>query len=140
MQGVSHQFTPRANTPDRAGDPADHARIPMGEGEPARQRGARRHPQAWPRVPDLSRQRDRCQLQPRHAERGGFRRPARPAAWTKSPQPVFRSSGKAGQYGPGHHSFTTTPDGKRDILMYHARSYREIKGDPLHDPNRHTRA
>ena len=36
--------------------------------------------------------------------------------------------------------FTTTPDGKHDILIYHARSYREIKGDALNDPNRHTRA
>jgi GH43 family beta-xylosidase len=24
--------------------------------------------------------------------------------------------------------------------VYHARGYRDIKGDPLHDPNRHTRA
>ena len=62
------------------------------------------------------------------------------AAWTKSPLPVFQSSEATGQYGPGHNSFTTTPDGRRDILVYHARTYREIKGDPLHDPNRHTRA
>ena len=27
----------------------------------------------------------------------------------------------------------------RDMLVYHARDYREIKGDPLFDPNRHTR-
>lgn len=63
-----------------------------------------------------------------------------PAVWKKSPQPVFRSSAQNGQYGPGHNSFTTTPDGKTDVLVYHARNYREIKGDPLHDPNRHTRA
>jgi GH43 family beta-xylosidase len=63
-----------------------------------------------------------------------------PAVWKKSPQPVFRSSEQNGQYGPGHNSFTTTPDGKTDVLVYHARSYRDIKGDPLHDPNRHTRA
>ncbi|RZT11047.1 Beta-xylosidase, GH43 family [Duganella sp. CF402] len=63
-----------------------------------------------------------------------------PAAWKKSPQPVFRSSEQNGQYGPGHNSFTTTPDGKTDVLVYHARNYRDIKGDPLHDPNRHTRA
>jgi GH43 family beta-xylosidase len=62
------------------------------------------------------------------------------AAWTKSPAPVFRSDATTGQYGPGHNSFTTTPDGKTDILVYHARGYRDIKGDPLHDPNRHTRA
>jgi GH43 family beta-xylosidase len=61
-------------------------------------------------------------------------------SWTKSPQPVLRSSEANGQYGPGHNSFTTTPDGKTDILVYHARNYRDIKGDPLLDPNRHTRA
>ena len=30
--------------------------------------------------------------------------------------------------------------GAPDILVYHARSYKEINGDPLYDPNRHTRA
>lgn len=63
-----------------------------------------------------------------------------PAAWKKSPAPVFQSSVATGQYGPGHNAFTTTPDGKRDVLVYHARTYRDIPGDPLHDPNRHTRA
>jgi GH43 family beta-xylosidase len=63
-----------------------------------------------------------------------------PAAWTKSPAPVFASSDTAGQYGPGHNSFTTTPDSKTDVLVYHARNYKAIVGDPLHDPNRHTRA
>ena len=62
------------------------------------------------------------------------------ASWTKSPVPVFRSSAATGQYGPGHNSFTTSPDGKLDILVYHARNYEEIKGDSLFDPNRHTRA
>jgi GH43 family beta-xylosidase len=62
------------------------------------------------------------------------------ASWTKSPQPVFTSSDANRQWGPGHNSFTTTPDGKTDVLVYHARSYRDIVGDPLRDPNRHTRA
>ncbi|GGY67112.1 glycoside hydrolase family 43 protein [Pseudoduganella albidiflava] len=62
------------------------------------------------------------------------------ASWTKSPRPVFASSKAAGQYGPGHNSFTTTPDGKTDILVYHARGYEHIPGDSLNDPNRHTRA
>ncbi|SUG74073.1 glycosyl hydrolase [Salmonella enterica subsp. enterica] len=26
-----------------------------------------------------------------------------------------------------------------DVLVYHARNYTEIEGDPLYDPNRHTR-
>lgn len=63
-----------------------------------------------------------------------------PRSWTKSPLPVLRSSAATGQYGPGHNSFTTSPDGKTDILVYHARNYRDIVGEPLRDPNRHTRA
>ncbi|TFW34935.1 family 43 glycosylhydrolase [Massilia horti] len=61
-------------------------------------------------------------------------------AWRKSPEPAFKTSEANGQFGPGHNSFTTTPDGKTDVLVYHARNYREIKGDSLRDPNRHTRA
>lgn len=61
-----------------------------------------------------------------------------PKSWTKSPVPVFASGN--GQYGPGHNSFTVSRDGKYDILVYHARNYRDIQGDPLHDPNRDTRA
>lgn len=62
------------------------------------------------------------------------------ASWTKSPRPVFTSSDANRQWGPGHNSFTTTSDGKTDVLVYHARNYRDIVGDPLRDPNRHTRA
>ena len=62
------------------------------------------------------------------------------ASWHKSPMPVFGSSAANSQYGPGHNSFTTTPDGKTDILVYHARNYRDIVGDSLKDQNRHTRA
>ena len=61
-------------------------------------------------------------------------------SWSKSATPVFKSSEKNGQYGPGHNYFTTTPDGKTDILIYHARNFKEIKGESLGDPNRHTRA
>lgn len=61
-----------------------------------------------------------------------------PASWSKSPEPVFQTSPVTGQYGPGHNSFTVSPEGD-DILVYHARNYAEIKGDPLYDPNRHTR-
>jgi GH43 family beta-xylosidase len=41
-------------------------------------------------------------------------------------------------YGPGHNSFTVDERG-RDLLVFHARDYEKIKGDPLFDPNRHTR-
>jgi GH43 family beta-xylosidase len=63
-----------------------------------------------------------------------------PASWKKSQEPVFQTSEKNRIFGPGHNSFTTTPDGKQDILVFHARNYKEIQGDPLHDPNRNTRA
>jgi GH43 family beta-xylosidase len=63
-----------------------------------------------------------------------------PGSWKKSPEPVFQTSEKNRIFGPGHNSFTTTPDGKQVILTYHARDYKEIQGDPLNDPNRHTRA
>ncbi|MBE2214393.1 MAG: glycoside hydrolase family 43 protein [Opitutaceae bacterium] len=63
-----------------------------------------------------------------------------PASWRKSPVPVFASSEANGQYGPGHNCFTTTPDGQTDILVYHARPYKEIAGDALANPDRATRA
>ncbi len=63
-----------------------------------------------------------------------------PESWTKSETPVFYTNPEANQYGPGHNSFTTTPDGKRDIIVYHARPYKDIEGEPLFDPNRHARA
>jgi GH43 family beta-xylosidase len=62
------------------------------------------------------------------------------ASWKKSTEPVFKSSEANSQYGPGHNSFTTTRDGKTDILVYHAREYRDIVGSELDDPNRNTRA
>ncbi|WP_405731032.1 family 43 glycosylhydrolase [Streptomyces sp. NBC_01537] len=62
-----------------------------------------------------------------------------PASWTKGSQPVFKTSDATSQYGPGHNSFTVSEDGKSDILVYHDRSYKDITGDPLNDPNRRTR-
>lgn len=62
-----------------------------------------------------------------------------PASWEKSPEPVFKSDPEADVYGPGHNSFTTSRDGTIDYLVYHGRDYEEIVGDPLRDPNRHTR-
>ncbi|MFT3867876.1 MAG: glycoside hydrolase family 43 protein [Nibricoccus sp.] len=61
-----------------------------------------------------------------------------PKSWTKSPKPVFLTNFELGLYGPGHNSFTVAEDGVTDMLVYHARTYTEIKGDPLWDPNRHT--
>lgn len=61
-----------------------------------------------------------------------------PASWHKSEKPVFETSERNSQYGPGHNSFTT--DGGEPVLVYHSRNYKEIEGDPLEDPNRHARA
>jgi len=56
----------------------------------------------------------------------------------KLSQPVFQTDYEHKIYGPGHNSFTEAEDGVTDMLVYHARTYTEIVGDPLWDPNRHT--
>lgn len=63
-----------------------------------------------------------------------------PSSWKKSPKPVFVSNPANSQYGPGHNCFTTSPDGKTDILVYHSRNYEKIQGEPLRNPDRATRA
>ena len=63
-----------------------------------------------------------------------------PKSWKKSPKPVFKTDAAASQFGPGHNCFTTTPDGKTDILVYHDRNYEKIEGDPLNNRDRATRA
>ena len=62
-----------------------------------------------------------------------------PNSWRKSREPIFKSSEEAKRFGPGHNSFTVSEDGLKDIMIYHARDYKEIQGDPLYDQNRHTR-
>lgn len=59
-----------------------------------------------------------------------------PAVWKKERYPVLATDEEKGIYGPGHNTFVKAEDG-RDICVYHARTYEEIEGDPLHDPNRH---
>lgn len=60
-----------------------------------------------------------------------------PLSWKKERYPVLCSDEARGIYGPGHNSFTVDEDGN-DILVYHARTEREIVGNPLYNPNRHT--
>ena len=60
-----------------------------------------------------------------------------PRAWKKERYPVLKSDSEKGFYGPGHNCFTKLPDGT-DVCVYHARTYTDIEGDPLYDPNRHT--
>src|SRR5699024_12171362 len=62
------------------------------------------------------------------------------STWVKSEEPVFQSSKENKQYGPGHNSFTESEDGNDNIIVYHARNYTDVVGDPLFDPNRHARA
>lgn len=43
-----------------------------------------------------------------------------PSSWTKSETPVFRKSLQNRVFGPGHNSFTVSPDGTEDWIVYHA--------------------
>lgn len=51
--------------------------------------------------------------------------PMDPKSWTKHPTPVFGPAapqdGALGVYAPGHNSFTVSPDGSEDWLVYHAK-------------------
>lgn len=61
-----------------------------------------------------------------------------PNAWEKTKEPVFVTSEETMEYGPGHNSFSVDEDGY-DLIIYHARPYKEIKGNSLYDHNRHAR-
>ena len=60
-----------------------------------------------------------------------------PKSWKKSPEPVMKSDPARKLFGPGHNYFTVDENG-RDVLVFHARGYRDIKGDPLNNPDRAT--
>ncbi|KAL2755503.1 carbohydrate-binding module family 42 protein [Sodiomyces alcalophilus JCM 7366] len=62
-----------------------------------------------------------------------------PASWAKSAEPLFASNALTGQWGPGHNSFTVSEDGLSDLFVYHARNYSRVSGEPLDNPDRHTR-
>lgn len=63
-----------------------------------------------------------------------------PASWHKKAQPVFTTNEAAGRFGPGHNSFVKAEDGVTDLMIYHSRDYKMLRGTPLTDPNRHARA
>ena len=44
-----------------------------------------------------------------------------PGSWTKHPSPIFKSANNV--LAPGHHSLTTSPDGKEDWIVYHSARY-----------------
>lgn len=60
-----------------------------------------------------------------------------PLSWKKENKPVLKSIESKRIYGPGHNSFTKDEEGN-DIMVYHARTEKEIIGNPLYNPNRHT--
>lgn len=62
-----------------------------------------------------------------------------PSSWTKHPHPVFETNEETANYGPGHNCFTVSEDGTTDLIVYHARPYKELIGSALSDPNRHAR-
>jgi GH43 family beta-xylosidase len=43
-----------------------------------------------------------------------------PRSWSKAPLPVLQRHAGHGIYGPGHNSFTTSPDGREHWIVYHA--------------------
>ncbi|WP_156077263.1 family 43 glycosylhydrolase [Saccharothrix sp. NRRL B-16314] len=52
--------------------------------------------------------------------RGGD--PLAASSWSKFANPIFHRNNAAGVYGPGHHSFFTSPDGTEIWIAYHANS------------------
>lgn len=64
--------------------------------------------------------------------------PLDPRSWSKSSEQVFQTCFEHGIFGPGHNSFTIAENGDDVLLVYHARTYTEIVGDPLWNPDRHT--
>ncbi|MDQ2585249.1 hypothetical protein CKY47_14915 [Saccharothrix yanglingensis] len=52
--------------------------------------------------------------------RGG--NPLSAASWYKFPNPIFQRNDANGVFGPGHHSFFTSPDGTETWIAYHANS------------------
>ncbi len=45
-----------------------------------------------------------------------------PASWKQHPLPVFERNDAAGVFGPGHHGFFQSPDGKEDWIVYHGKT------------------
>lgn len=46
--------------------------------------------------------------------------PLKASSWWRSDKPVFPRNEAEGVYGPGHASFTVSPDGKEHWIVYHA--------------------
>lgn len=62
--------------------------------------------------------------------------PLDPRAWRKKRYPVLQTDEEKAIYGPGHNSFSIDSDGD-PVIVFHARTEKEIVGDPLYNSNRH---
>jgi GH43 family beta-xylosidase len=62
--------------------------------------------------------------------------PLDPSSWQKSPKPVF--AGNADVVSPGHASFTTSPDGTQDWIVYHSAREAGAGWDRVIDTQRFT--
>ncbi|MGN0506622.1 MAG: family 43 glycosylhydrolase [Lachnospiraceae bacterium] len=60
-----------------------------------------------------------------------------PRSWKKSRCPVLATDAEKGVFGPGHNCFVKNEDDTEDIMVFHARTYEKIVGDPLDNPDRH---
>ncbi len=52
--------------------------------------------------------------------------PMNPSSWIQHPDPLLSRNDVADIYGPGHHSFFKSPDGKEDWIAYHAKTTPEF--------------
>ncbi len=59
-----------------------------------------------------------------------------PRSWSKERFPVLKTDEALKIYGPGHNCFTKNEEGK-PIMVFHARTEKELEGNPLFVPNRH---
>jgi GH43 family beta-xylosidase len=48
--------------------------------------------------------------------------PLKAASWIQHTKPIFTRADAAGVFGPGHHSFFKSPDGKEDWILYHGKT------------------
>jgi GH43 family beta-xylosidase len=62
-----------------------------------------------------------------------------PKSWVQHPEPIFERNVEAGVFGPGHHGFFQSPDGKEDWIVYHAKTSsaytyagRSTRAQPFH--------
>jgi hypothetical protein len=53
--------------------------------------------------------------------------PLAPGVWTKYANPVFESFAANEVYGPGHASFTKSPDGTEDWIIYHSNKRNDVQ-------------